>query len=87
MVRNNRRTVKLKAVKYKGGKCEICGYNKCLPALTFHHRDMSKKEYALSTMLKNKSWGDIKVELDKCHLLCSNCHYEVHDGLIDGYLE
>lgn len=81
-----RRDLKLKAVNYKGGHCECCGYNNCLSALTFHHRDKTKKEFNISSIFHILSWDKIKQELDKCHLLCSNCHYEVHDGLLDGYI-
>lgn len=42
-VAKRRRILKLKAVEYKGGKCEICGYNKCIDALEFHHLDPQKK--------------------------------------------
>lgn len=40
--------VKLKAIEYKGGKCQICGYNKCTGALEFHHLDPTKKDFNIS---------------------------------------
>lgn len=65
-----------------GGKCEICGYNKCLKALEFHHLNPSNKSFSITDALANpKSWSKIVVELRKCVMLCSNCHREVHDGL------
>lgn len=76
--------VKIRAVEYKGGKCEVCGYDKCLRALAFHHRDPSKKDFALSRI--TISWARMKKELDKCSLVCANCHSEIHDGLIEGFL-
>ena len=68
---------KLKAVEYLGGQCIICGYNTCYDALDFHHKDPSKKDFTISKG-KDKSWDSIIEELDKCVLLCSNCHRELH---------
>lgn len=79
------RNVELKYVKwpeeYMGGKCQICGYNKCSRALTFHHINPKEKSFGISARGFTRSWDKIKKELDKCILLCSNCHMEVHDGL------
>lgn len=76
----HRRRLKLKqlALKYKGGKCEKCGYDKCSAALDFHHRDSTKKEFGIGGKGFTRAWGSIKIELDKCDLLCSNCHRELH---------
>ena len=60
------------------GKCIICGYNKSLHALTFHHRNPEEKEGTVGQML-DWSWDKLKAELDKCDLLCSNCHKELHN--------
>ena len=73
-----RHRIKEQLVEYKGGKCEICGYNKCLNALDFHHRNPEEKEYALNTANYNKSFEKLKKEVDKCILVCSNCHREIH---------
>ena len=73
-----RQNMKRKAVKYKGGKCEKCGYDKHLCALDFHHLDKSKKEGDITKMIRNNNWDKLKPELDKCILLCSNCHRELH---------
>ena len=62
---------------YKGGKCIECGYDKCPAALEFHHTDPSKKEFGIGGGY-NRSWEVIKLELDKCVMLCSNCHHEKH---------
>jgi hypothetical protein len=70
--------VKLAAVKYKGGACERCGYNKSPYALEFHHRDPSQKDGNISRMLSH-SWSRVKKELDKCIMLCANCHREEHE--------
>jgi len=71
-------TVKKKCVEYKGGECERCGYSKCLRALEFHHREPKKKEFSIGTKM-SWSWSRLRKELDKCRLLCSNCHCEVHE--------
>ncbi len=74
-----KRRLKLKklAVDYKGGACSNCGYDRYIGALEFHHRDPNEKDFQGTggTVL---SWDRIKVELDKCDMLCSNCHREVH---------
>lgn len=80
-VRRKRRRYKQKAVDYKGGQCERCGYDKCLGALVFHHTDPSTKEFTLACF--NKSWETTKKELDKCELLCANCHSEHHDSTVN----
>jgi hypothetical protein len=69
------------AVDYKGGNCSICGYNKCPSAMDFHHVDPKTKEYEISSLIRSKSNDEILLkELDKCILLCSNCHREYHAG-------
>ena len=68
---------KIEAIKYKGGKCIKCGYDRCYSALEFHHRDKTQKEFCWSQM-RNKAWATIIRELDKCDLLCANCHREEH---------
>lgn len=71
---------KIQALDYKGNKCMICGYNKCRDALVFHHRDPLAKEFGISKS-KTIAWSKVRAELDKCVLLCHNCHSEVHAGL------
>jgi hypothetical protein len=80
-VTNSRRSTKRKAVDYKGGKCELCGYSKCVSALEFHHRDPDKKDFGISTSGCTRSWEETKQELDKCVIVCANCHREIHDGM------
>jgi hypothetical protein len=79
-VQARREKIKKLAVEYKGGKCEICGYNKCINALEFHHNDSSKKEFGIAANGHCRSWENVKIEIDKCTLLCSNCHKESHIG-------
>jgi DNA-directed RNA polymerase subunit RPC12/RpoP len=79
-VNDRRIDIKLRALAYKGGKCAICGYSKCVRALNFHHVG-GNKDFGVAANHCRK-WDDVKVELDKCVLLCSNCHMEVHEGLV-----
>lgn len=71
---------KQKLVDYKGGKCSRCGYDKYIGCLTFHHRDPEEKEIAISS--STKSFEALKKEVDKCDLVCHNCHGEIHAGLL-----
>jgi len=75
--------LKMQMVEYKGGCCQICGYDKYQGALEFHHLDPSKKDFNLSK-LKVRKFGElVKNELDKCVMICSNCHREVHAGVTE----
>lgn len=67
------------AVEYKGGKCSLCGYDKSYAALQFHHRNPKEKSFSISNP-KTRSWEKIKIELDKCDILCSNCHAETENA-------
>jgi DNA-binding CsgD family transcriptional regulator len=80
-VKDFRQRRKEKAIEYKGGKCIACGYNKCIRALNFHHLDPNEKDFGISSG-NTRSWEKTKIELDKCILVCSNCHAEIHEGLI-----
>ena len=75
-----RKRTKQKLVEYKGGKCQVCGYNRCNENLTFHHLDPSKKDFQISGM--TIGFEKIKSESDKCILLCCRCHGELHAGVI-----
>ena len=76
-----RQRTKLRAIAYKGGSCQNCGYDKSVRALQFHHLIPGEKDFNISRA--SKSWQSIKKELEKCLLLCSNCHAEVHEGIIN----
>lgn len=71
---------KHKMLEYKGGKCICCGFNKHYSALDFHHLDPSIKEFNLTR--NSIGWNKLQPELDKCVLLCSNCHRMIHAGVI-----
>jgi hypothetical protein len=74
------RSIKKKAINLKGGCCVLCGYNTCISALHFHHVNSFEKEFSISSQ---NNWKEIEDELNKCILLCANCHAEVHEGKID----
>lgn len=79
--RYTKRILKNKLIQYKGGKCEKCGYDKCEGALQFHHRNPQEKEFTLSQVNLNNTNFSIDImyqEVDKCDLLCANCHAEIH---------
>jgi len=61
----------------QGIKCERCGWDKGFWGLAFHHRDPSVKEFSIAKN-RGKNAKDLKIELDKCDVLCHNCHAEVH---------
>lgn len=77
-VQKRRDKLKQMAVEYKGGKCERCEYSKSLNALDFHHKDRTQKDFGISKAGITRSWNKVKAELDKCILVCSNCHREIH---------
>ena len=77
IMRNRILRVKTKLVKLKGGKCVICGYNKCIKALEFHHIDPQQKRFEISPCLGNTSLAVLIEEINKCMLVCSNCHREL----------
>lgn len=81
-VQKRREKVKQLAIEYKGGKCQCCGYNKYQGALEFHHLDSKEKHFGISENGYTRSFEEVKKELDKCILVCSNCHKEIHAGLI-----
>lgn len=84
-VARRRQKLREEALAYKGGRCQICGYNRSSAALDFHHLNPLEKDFAISSRMT--SFEAIRKELDKCVLLCSNCHREVHDGWHPSYLE
>jgi len=80
-VDKRRKLIRKMSVQYKGGKCEVCGYNKCNSAMEFHHRNSMHKKFGISAKGYTRSWEKVRKELDKCILLCSNCHREIHEGI------
>lgn len=68
-------------VDWKGGKCEKCDYSKYIGALHFHHKDPSEKLFKLTADNMSRSMSKLMAEVNKCSLLCGNCHAEVHAGV------
>jgi transcription elongation factor Elf1 len=81
-VSRRRKRLREQAVKYKGGECIFCGYSRCQAVLDFHHLDPTQKEFGISMDGITRSWERVSKELDKCVLVCSNCHREIHAGIL-----
>lgn len=81
-VQKRREKIKIMAIAYKGGKCQCCGYDKCVQALEFHHIDPTQKDFGLGAKGYTRSWDKNKEELDKCVMVCANCHREIHYNII-----
>lgn len=81
-VTKRRKKIKQMAIEYKGGKCLFCGYHKYPGALEFHHIGNDDKDFGLSTKGLTRSWKRTKEELEKCVLVCANCHRELHAGIL-----
>jgi hypothetical protein len=76
-----RRKLRTMAIQHAGGKCIKCGYNKYPEVLEFHHRDSKQKLFGIGQRGLTRSWERIKNEIEKCDLLCANCHRELHTDL------
>ncbi len=77
------RQKKIECIAYKGGKCIDClleynGKNACI--FHMHHRDPAEKDFAIGNQVVSKAWSTIVKELDKCDLLCANCHEMRHSA-------
>jgi cytochrome c553 len=66
-----------------GGRCAVCGYDRCIINLHFHHVDPSEKSFAM-TVAMGKSIATFREEAKKCVLVCANCHGEIEAGLIES---
>jgi transposase len=81
-VSRRRRRVKRLLVDEAGGRCSVCGYDRCVGALEFHHLVPAEKSFSLSHRGVARSIAKARAEANKCALLCANCHAEVEAGLI-----
>lgn len=68
------------AIKYLGGHCNRCGFDKHPAALEFHHKNGKKDKVFTIADVANRKWEVVKKELDKCELICSNCHRIEHSN-------
>lgn len=80
-VTKRRRALKLRAIEALGGKCALCGYSSHPGVLDFHHVDASIKSFGISTGGFSRSWASIEAEIQKCILVCANCHREIELGI------
>ena len=80
IVNKRRIRVKIQAIEYLGGKCKRCGYAKCWRSMHFHHLQPKEKDFSISSAYY-KPWSQVLPELDKCVLLCANCHGEAEEEI------
>jgi hypothetical protein len=72
-----RRQIKRKCVEYLGGECQKCQLKTDrVEVYDFHHPDPDGKDFTIGKQAK--SFEALKAELDKCVLLCANCHRLAH---------
>lgn len=81
-MKRRRKEIKSILVAEAGGACCLCEYDRCNRALQFHHRDPELKAFSIARQT-SISLDRARAEALKCVLLCSNCHAEVEDGLVD----
>jgi hypothetical protein len=74
------REIKRRCIEYKGCKCQICGYSTYQGSLDFHHLDSDEKKFSIGHR-HMRNFENLIPELDKCILVCKNCHCEIHAGI------
>jgi predicted transcriptional regulator len=77
------RSYKLSYIALKGGCCQACGFNKYEGSLEFHHVDPAEKDNSIAKLMRHPNSPKILAELEKCVLVCSNCHRMIHAGIIE----
>lgn len=80
MTNRHRWALKAQMVEYKGGGCQLCGYNRCSRSLDFHHIDPTQKDFSFAGK-HCYGWSRLRAEASKCVCVCRNCHGEVHQAL------
>ncbi len=80
-VARRRQKVKAILVQEAGGCCCLCGYRRNMRALHFHHVNPAEKRIEINAKGIALSLDTLRIEAQKCVLLCSNCHAEVEDGI------
>jgi excisionase family DNA binding protein len=79
-----RRRLKEILVSEAGGRCTICGYDRYVGALQFHHRDSAEKRFGVGERGLTRWLAAVRAEVAKCVLLCANCHAEVEGGIVNA---
>ena len=80
--RQKRVKQKQMAIEHLGSHCQKCGWSfEVIDVYDFHHLDPNEKEHKIAGMFGRYSWEKIKKELDKCIMLCANCHRIEHAKL------
>jgi transposase len=82
-VSERRRRLKRQLVEEAGGRCSICGFSNHPAALQFHHIDPETKEFHLAQYGHSRSIDRVRAEVEKCILLCANCHAQVEVGAME----
>jgi 5-methylcytosine-specific restriction endonuclease McrA len=80
-VTRRQQKVKRTLVAEAGGCCVVCGYDRCIVNLHFHHLNPAEKSFAMSAAT-GKSLAAYRAEAEKCILVCANCHGELEAGLV-----
>ena len=80
-VTRRKQKVKRILVEEAGGCCAVCGYDRTVVNLHFHHVIPSEKAFRLS-MGTGRSLDAFREEAKKCVLVCANCHGEIEAELI-----
>jgi hypothetical protein len=80
--KTRRLAYRISAANYKNNECEICGLKRNtiddLEIFDFHHIDKINKSFELGDNIESRKWEVVKQELDKCMMLCANCHRKQH---------
>ena len=71
-----RNKILMRELKING--CAICGYDKYIGSLDFHHTNPEDKKFSITLCDLSRKDNTVINELNKCILLCKNCHYEIH---------
>jgi hypothetical protein len=79
--REERLELKERMLAYKGGRCTRCGFDSWPEALGFHHLDKANKRFPIAWS-HGRCWETLRRELDKCMVVCLNCHAEIHDAAV-----
>ena len=83
-LRDRRKLVRRKVAILKlDTGCAVCGYSRLAAALEYHHITPAKKRFGVSNLMKMGSMGPVLDEIEKCVLLCANCHREAHAGMVE----